>query len=899
MDEKEKSQGEKLLEKRQRMSVRRQVKSDVADYKRLKPREAQRFAKADYKDAKKDYKEAKNAVKKEKENVKILAKKNFGKRNVDQKSLDKLKEAKKKKRAAKKTKKAAKKTKKLLKKEHPTGFQKVRNGVKRSVKYGVRSSVEANMGQDDTLGSMVQARRNAVQAKRTAKTGYRAGKAGAKVTYRTGRAGYRAGKTAVKTTAKATQTAVRATAVAVKAVVTTLLANPITWFVGLISAFLIFIVIMVSSIFSSNIIQQTEYTLNQAWVQVSQSDGKKSDYGGGDVYYTDIDSVLLYMNYRYGGEWEPDAPWDDGFGGKIAGFLDFNHFSDALDDIWKNMYKDKDNPKTMADLYGKKSEVKWIKLDSDELDEYKDLLDAQKETGKYPGLQEFENPFNPPEKEENKKKDDKKDKDKEDKSKETVTVTSRFGYHGKDMYTDTILEAKQNAKIYAVMDGTVEVTKKDIKGDDGDGDSNNVIIKTDKAEFIYYNVATIRVKSKDKVKAGDEIGQVRTDKGLRIAYAKQFETADKKHSTVTVKNSMKDYVFTRHKDKEPWMYMNPGFYFPFVTYSQKTSLGSSGGSKTSLTPDQVAQKAGISKERAADVIAIVNQLGSEGATVQGIAGALANCERESNFDPKAVNPGGGVAGYFQWSGWGNSVNGSRWATASSKTLDSKVELDLLHRELNGGYKDVKAYLATAKDSVEVAKYWSLHYEGVQLSDGQTKIGQISDSAKKFENIFKGTMKTEAKNGSGPGGTKASSFNFPQEYKDKLKWPQPSQACITGYPGNAYPQGQCTFYVKNRVHETWNIDVVNNLGNGQDWVRSLTALYGWRATGKPEVGAVCSTAGGFDFTMAAYGHVSFVEAVNDDGSFLVSELNYMGNQTQVHWRVANNAAYYSFAMPPGH
>ena len=43
---------------------------------------------------------------------------------------------------------------------------------------------------------------------------------------------------------------------------------------------------------------------------------------------------------------------------------------------------------------------------------------------------------------------------------------------------------------------------------------------------------------------------------------------------------------------------------------------------------------------------------------------------------------------------------------------------------------------------------------------------------------------------------------------------------------------------------------------------------------------------------------FVEHVNDDGSFLISELNYTFVQDKVHWRVVNNASYYSFAMPPG-
>ena len=39
-------------------------------------------------------------------------------------------------------------------------------------------------------------------------------------------------------------------------------------------------------------------------------------------------------------------------------------------------------------------------------------------------------------------------------------------------------------------------------------------------------------------------------------------------------------------------------------------------------------------------------------TSAGASGALAVGQRESGFNPQAINPSGGVAGIFQWSGWG-------------------------------------------------------------------------------------------------------------------------------------------------------------------------------------------------------------------------------------------------------
>lgn len=857
---------------------------------RLKPRAAQKKTKADYKEAKSTYRQAKNAVKLAKKTVKIETQKNFGNQTGDQKSLDKsratLEKAKKAKKQAKKAKKAARKTKKITKKTNPTTPQRVGRWAKTTIRQSAHYGMESAFGQDDTLGTIVEVRRTARQAKRTAKAGYQTGKYTAKGTYWGAKTTYKGTKKLAAYTAKiANYTA--------KSVAATVFSNPISWLVAGIGGFLLLIVILVSSVFPANIVQQTEFTLNQSWVQVSKRDADKSN---NDVRYkTDIDSILLYMNYRYGGEWEPDATWDDGRGGKIAGFMHFNHFSDALNDIWNNMNKDPNQLKTMSELYGEKSKIKWIKLDKDEREEYKELLDAQKETGKYPSMQELENPLI------SKTDTVKKAKEKEDsdthKESDTVTIDKRYGFYGKHFWPYSSLQVNQGTKLYAAMDGVVSVTKKDVTGKKTG--TQNIIIKTDTAEFIYYNVSSIRVKDKVKVEAGDELGKVNSSNGQRVAYAKRYELAEK-GKTVSVKNSMKDYVFTRYKAKQSWMLVNPGFYWAFVTYTQKTESASGGGSTTTLTAEQVAQKANISKERAQDVINIFNHMMSqEKATLQGSSGVLAIAERESGFDPAAINPGGGVAGYLQWSGWSSKINGDRWANAPSRTLDSRTELALLHTELSSSHSSVKTYLQTAKDAGEAALYFSEHYEGVALSDGQTKADKLKTDAKKWERIFKDSLKKSSGQGSGPGGTKASSFGLPSGYDNKLKWGQPSQNCITSYPGNRYPQGQCTFYVKNRIHETWNIDVANNLGNGQDWVRSLTASSAWRATSKPEVGAVMSTAGGFDTTLPEFGHVSFVEAVNDDGSFLVSELNYAGNQSQVHWRVINNANYYSFAMPPGH
>lgn len=149
-----------------------------------------------------------------------------------------------------------------------------------------------------------------------------------------------------------------------------------------------------------------------------------------------------------------------------------------------------------------------------------------------------------------------------------------------------------------------------------------------------------------------------------------------------------------------------------------------------------------------------------------------------------------------------------------------------------------------------------------------------------------------------GGTLASSWNFPEAYRNKLQKP-PTSASMTTQQGSGYPVGQCTWYAYNRLVELGSIKDLSGaygyLGNGQNWVSSL-ASRGWKTGSVPQKGAVVSTLGGFDGTIPIYGHVGIVEVVNPDGSFLVSECNYNYVQDKVHYRVCRPAPYYTFATP---
>ena len=307
-----------------------------------------------------------------------------------------------------------------------------------------------------------------------------------------------------------------------------------------------------------------------------------------------------------------------------------------------------------------------------------------------------------------------------------------------------------------------------------------------------------------------------------------------------------------------------------ITSSAGGSSGSTTGKRTRLTAQEVAQKANISVERAEDVIKILNwELSKEKFTLEGSSGSLAVAERESGFDPKLTNPSGGVAGYFQWSGWDNTINGDRWRNASSRTLDSTVQLELMSYELNHGYKKVKDYMQKATDPFESAKYWSEHYEGVLLSDGQTKLEKLEKDSKKWYEVFKGTIELD---GSSSGNAIAGSLDIaPGAVAMEIPNGYSIDKEITkeGYITQSYPYGECTWYVFNRAKE-FGIQFDPYMGNGQDWAHKS----GYEVTNTPTKYSAVSFQGRQAGGHPDYGHVAFVEDVKDDGSILISECNFV-------------------------
>ena len=92
--------------------------------------------------------------------------------------------------------------------------------------------------------------------------------------------------------------------------------------------------------------------------------------------------------------------------------------------------------------------------------------------------------------------------------------------------------------------------------------------------------------------------------------------------------------------------------------------------------------------------------------------------------------------------------------------------------------------------------------------------------------------------------------------------------VAVYGANGYDYGYCTWYAANK-RAAIGRPVPSNLGNASTW-KVLAQRAGFAVGSVPQSGAVIWTP-----PRDYYGHVGFVEAVNPDGSVLVSEMNTAG------------------------
>lgn len=106
--------------------------------------------------------------------------------------------------------------------------------------------------------------------------------------------------------------------------------------------------------------------------------------------------------------------------------------------------------------------------------------------------------------------------------------------------------------------------------------------------------------------------------------------------------------------------------------------------------------------------------------------------------------------------------------------------------------------------------------------------------------------------------------------------------------NDYPVGQCTYYVASHYQ------LPGNMGNADQWLQSAQN-YGMATSQTAAVGDIVVYDGNGGYS--GYGHVAIVTAVNNDGTFVVSEMNYNAVD-QVDQRTSTMQDVLGFINPPG-
>jgi LysM repeat protein len=85
-------------------------------------------------------------------------------------------------------------------------------------------------------------------------------------------------------------------------------------------------------------------------------------------------------------------------------------------------------------------------------------------------------------------------------------------------------------------------------------------------------------------------------------------------------------------------------------------------------------------------------------------------------------------------------------------------------------------------------------------------------------------------------------------------------CLGPYPATGFPMGWCTYYVATKRNVTWR-------GDAGFWYQNAAAA-GYAVGQTPKAGAIM-------VTWESYlGHVAYVDSVNADGSWTVSEMNFV-------------------------
>lgn len=570
---------------------------------------------------------------------------------------------------------------------------------------------------------------------------------------------------------------------------------------------------------------QHEKELTEAYSRFTWLDAYNSDTK--NVFYTDWNDTLFYFNYRYGEFKANDSPLTDDLSGE--------QLSDSFISLSKKLWRDMNGEKgkyhftPLTSLSSDNS--KYWYLDPSDNESWQEM---KREIG-YESLDDLlESPFG---------------------SSSSIIVNKRYGYYRRGDVIDfreKIEISVSNHSIYSPLTGTVNYA----------GSGGIEIESNGRAKIYIGGVNASNIAIGEQLPVGTYIGQA--------------------------KRSFVEIEYEKYDSEEGWYSVNPEFYFPKIEYKQFTSLAS----KRFKPNENIANRAKF----------IRDYLLNEGFSLEGIAAILGNFAIESNINPKRAEGDylappigatetswdddswldiGGMAIYGRYPNiihrglglgqWTDTADGSVRQTmlrnyAKEKGMnwyDLELQLDFM---LNGDIPSARNILRKIGDrelgsSVpELTEAFLISWEGNPGDKLASRIQAASD----WYNYF--SAKALVLNG--------NNQEVYDAYKDKFFAPITDTEMKTGYDGNHYALGNCTWYVYNRMKQ-FGKTIYPYMGNANQWVYNYSQTPGASLVDTPQVGDIATFNDGVYGSSPIYGHVGFVEAVLEDGSFVMSEMNVQG------------------------
>ncbi|WP_285012554.1 phage tail tip lysozyme [Lactococcus formosensis] len=438
---------------------------------------------------------------------------------------------------------------------------------------------------------------------------------------------------------------------------------------------------------------------------------------------------------------------------------------------------------------------------------------------------------------------------------DSLVISNRFGYEksdGKEVLNDSIsTPVSQGQAIFAPLTGKVTNNDKSI-----------VVVDEDNTEKVTLkNVSGSRYNNDEKVTSGKQLA-IASDTSLNVKVEKYDE------------------------EKNKWVSVNPAFYFPKVTYTQFTTL-----STDNFSPNgTMAQNA----------LAIYNYLKPKGGTLEGIAAILGNLQQESSIDPTAIQSGqefddklaydpqvGGYAlGVAQWDA-GRRVNLLNYAKGIKEPW-TQLKVQMKFATEGDDPADRTTFMQIAQSKVgkgvpELTEYFCTHWERAGIANMQGRV----------QNALNWYSFLKQENSGGGGG----SATVPPSIKDKLKNPLPNSRATDmaqGYPGNPYGlPGQCVWYVWNRWAQVGFNPPQVNWGNALNWAHTAPSNL---HDSKAHVDDAVVFQPGIQGAGAEYGHVAYIEYVNPDGTFWVTEENATAGLGKLDWRLIHPGPGLTYIKP---